>query len=188
MLSLAAVSEREERAEAASPKSCPSIPSKLQPVRSRESREEDQRTACMRARSCSTRTVELARERKPMWRTAVWNKDGSTWIKGGVGVKGGFLHLCQCESCQGEWVEVGGLQVAKNHLHLLSSQPTVTQTDHFPLAHCAGHTGDTFLGKICSQFMDTGDHIEFLNSWTSEIPCSMEQSPSLRKRGPIGWS
>ena len=88
MLSLAAVSEREERAEAASPKSCPSIPSKLQPVRSRESREEDQRTACMRARSCSTRTVELARERKPMWRTAVWNKDGSTWIKGGVGEKG----------------------------------------------------------------------------------------------------
>ena len=82
-------------------------------------------------------------------------------------------------------MEVGGLQVAKNHLHLLSSQPTVTQTDHFPLAHCAGHTGDTFLGKICSQFMDTGDHIEFLNSWTSEIPCSMEQSPSLRKRAPV---
>ena len=66
MPNLAAVSEREERAEAASPKSCPSIPSKLQPVRSRESREEDQRTACMRARSCSTRIVELARERKPM--------------------------------------------------------------------------------------------------------------------------
>ena len=50
-LSLAAVRDKEERAIAASPKSCPStklssrLSSRLLPVRSKESREEDQRTA-----------------------------------------------------------------------------------------------------------------------------------------------
>ena len=50
-LSLAAVSDKEERAIAVSPKSCPSTKlssrssSRLLPVRSNESREEDQRTA-----------------------------------------------------------------------------------------------------------------------------------------------
>ena len=61
--------------------------------------------ACIKARSCSTKRVELARERKLRWRAVAWNKEDSTWWQKETNMREWqkeIIHLCQVEACQGE--------------------------------------------------------------------------------------